>query len=140
MRLVLGWFGGVIMRKAHKKQNMLEYGYRVILNVDQITYSMKLPLNASSAEEDSVVGAWVPLKRPTLPSRVSRAGRALTSNVRHKELSAQILSHTRVTTARVPYRHRYCCTYNKYRYVLWSPGVILGTSPGFLIGYNFSGG
>ena len=134
MRLVLGWFGGVIMRKAHKKQNRLEYGYRVILNVDQITYSMKLPLNASSAEEDSVVGAWVPLKRPTLPSRVSRSGRALTSNLRHKELSAQMLSHTRVT-ARVPYHHRYCA-YNKYRHVLWSPGVILGTSPG----YKLSGG
>ena len=38
VRLGLGWFGGVITRKAQKKQNRLEYGYRVILDADQITY------------------------------------------------------------------------------------------------------
>ena len=109
MPLGLGWLGWVITRKVHKKQNRLEYGYRMILDVDQGTYSMKLPLNASSAEEDSVVGAWVPLKRPTLPSRVSRSGRALTSNIRdrRKELSVSMLSRTRVTS-RAPYYHRYC--------------------------------
>ena len=88
VRLGLGWFGGVITRKAQKKQNRLEYGYRVILDADQITYSLRLPPNAYSTEENSVVGAWVPLQRPTVPSRVSRSGLALTSNVRHKELSA----------------------------------------------------
>ena len=88
MRLGLGWFGGVITRTAQKKQNRLEYGYRVILDVDQSTHSMKLPLNAYSTEENSVVGAWALLERSTMPSRVSRSGRALTSNVRHKELPA----------------------------------------------------
>ena len=77
------------MRKVQKKQNRLEYGYRAILGVDQSTHSsMKLPLSAYSTEENSVVGAWVLLERSTVPSRVSRSGRALTPNVRHKELPA----------------------------------------------------
>ena len=88
VRLGLGWFGWAITRKAQKKPNRLEYGYRVILDVDQSTHSMKLPLNASYSTENSVVGAWVVLERSTVPSRVSRSGRALTPNVRHKELSA----------------------------------------------------
>ena len=89
MRLRLDWFGEVITRKAQKEHNGLEYGYRVILDVDQSTHSsMKLALNAYSTEENSVVGAWELLERSTVPSRVSRSGRALTSNVRHKELSA----------------------------------------------------
>ena len=60
----------------------------MILEVDQSTYKVELPLNAYSTEENSVVGAWVVLlERSTVPSRVSRSGRALTFNVRHKELS-----------------------------------------------------
>ena len=88
VRLGIGWFGGVITREAQKKHNRLEYGYRFILDVDQSTHSMKLPQNAYGTEENSVVGAWVLLERSTVPSRVSRSGRALTSNVRHKERSA----------------------------------------------------
>ena len=71
VRLVLGWFGGVITRRAQKKRNSLEHGYRLILHVDQSTHSMKLPLNACSTEENSVVGAWVRLERSTVPSHVS---------------------------------------------------------------------
>ena len=70
------------------EQSRLEYGYRMALDVDQSTHSMKLPLNAYSTDENAVVGAWALLERSTVPSRVSRSGRALTSNVRHKELSA----------------------------------------------------
>ena len=56
MRLRLDWFGEVITRKAQKEHNGLEYGYRVILDVDQSTHSsMKLALNAYSTEENSVV-------------------------------------------------------------------------------------
>ena len=33
----LGWFGEVSTRKAQKKQNVLDYGCRVILDVDQST-------------------------------------------------------------------------------------------------------
>ena len=94
----------MITRKAQKKQNRLEYGYRVILDVDPSTHSTKLPLNADSTEENSVVGAWVLFERLMVPSRVSKSGRALTSNVRYKELSANMLRHTGVT-ARVLYRN-----------------------------------
>ena len=109
VRLGIGWFGGVITREAQKKHNRLEYGYRFILDVDQSTHSMKLPQNAYGTEENSVVGAWVLLERSTVPSRVSRSGRALTSNIRdrRKELSVSMLSRTRVTS-RAPYYHRYC--------------------------------
>ena len=78
VRLGLGWFGGVITRKARKKQNRLEYGCHVILDVDFITHNIKLPLNAYSAGENSVVRAWELLERSTVPSHVSKSGRALT--------------------------------------------------------------
>ena len=87
VRLGSGWFGRVITRKAQKKKNKFDYGYCLILDVDQITDRKKLPLNAYSARENSVVGAWVLLERSMVPSRV-RSGRALTSKVRHKESSA----------------------------------------------------
>ena len=71
-----------------KKQNRFEYDCRVILDIDEIMRSMKLPLNAYSAEENSVVGVLVLLEPATAPSRVNRSRRALTSNVRYTELSA----------------------------------------------------
>ena len=140
----------MITRKAQKNQNRLEYGFRVILDVDQSTQSITSPLNAYSTEENSVVGTWVLLERSTVPSGVCRSKRALTSNVRQKG------SYRYKSTARVPYRHRY---YVQYRYVLvavrghfgYIPGFIqyryvlvavrghLVTSPG-LIGYKFSRG
>ena len=81
-------FGKVITPKEYKKQYRLKYGCRVMLGVDQSTHSMKVPLNAYSTEEKPVLGAWMQLERSTVPSRERRSGRALTSNVRHKELSA----------------------------------------------------
>lgn len=86
-RLGLTWFAAVITRKAQKKHNRLDYDYSVILNVDEITRSMKLPLNKYSAEDNSVVGVLVLLEPVTAPSRVNRSRRALTSVARYKELS-----------------------------------------------------
>ena len=84
VRLGLGWFGGVITCKAQKTQNRVEYDYRVTIDVDHSTHIMKLPPNAYSPEENSVVGAWVLLEPSMVPSRAIKSGLALTSNVRHK--------------------------------------------------------
>ena len=130
----LGWFCTGITRKA-QKQNGLEYRMGtvcVILDVDQITHSsMNLPLNGYSADENSVVRAWVGMERLTVPSRVSRSGRALTSNIRdrRKELSVSMLSRTKVTS-RAPYYHRYCVRTTTVRTVV-ARGH-LGYIPGFL--------
>ena len=112
----------MITRKAQKNQNRLEYGFRVVLDVDQSTQSITSPLNAYSTEENSVVGTWVLLERSTVPSGVCRSKRALTSNVRQKG------SYRYKSTARVPYRHRY---YVQYRYVLVAVRGHFGYIPGF---------
>ena len=57
----LGWFGGVISRRAHPASPD-EYDYRVILNSDGSTRSMKLPLESYSTRKNAHVGAWVLLE------------------------------------------------------------------------------
>ena len=67
------------------------YDYRVHLEVDQSTRSMKLPLQRYSGDPGAVVGSWVLLERSTVEQvdgggaaatlGVSRAGRERRPNV-----------------------------------------------------------
>ena len=45
VRLGLGWFGGVITRRAHQSSRC-EHDYRVMLHADGSIKSMKLPLDS----------------------------------------------------------------------------------------------
>ena len=58
VKLGLGWFGGVITRRVHKK-SMHDHDCRVMLKVDRSARSMKLPLKSNSTDEGAGVGAWV---------------------------------------------------------------------------------
>ena len=86
VRLGLGWFGGVITRRAHQISRC-EYDYCVILHADGSTNSLKLPLESYSTDEGATVGAWVLLEAGE-QGGVRRSGRALIPNVRNAELSA----------------------------------------------------
>eukprot|EP00903_Cladosiphon_okamuranus_P021062 g19348.t1 len=81
----LGWFGGVISRRAHPASRG-EYDYRVILNSDGSTQSMKLPLESYSTDENAGVGSWVLLEVEQEEARIRKSRRATTPNVRHSEL------------------------------------------------------
>ena len=63
------------------------YGYRVMLEKDQRTLKVKVPLEAYSTDADATVGAWVlPESDGGIPfgdSRTSRSGRASVPNVRN---------------------------------------------------------
>ncbi|CAN0076408.1 unnamed protein product, partial [Scytosiphon promiscuus] len=61
VKLGLGWFGGVISRRAHPASRD-QYDYRVILHSDGSTRSMKLPLESYSTDDDAGVGSWVLLE------------------------------------------------------------------------------
>ena len=54
----LGWFGGVITRRVHKK-SMHDHDCRVMLKVDRSARSMKLPLKSNSTDVGAGVGAWL---------------------------------------------------------------------------------
>ena len=64
VRLGLGWFGGSITRQPQERTRHL-YDYRVHLERDQSTRSMKLPLKKYTGEPDAVVGSWVLLEEST---------------------------------------------------------------------------
>ena len=49
LRLGLGWFGGVITRRAQEASRRA-YDYRIMLEEDQSTLSVKLPLEAYSTD------------------------------------------------------------------------------------------
>ena len=90
VRLGMGWFGGMITRQSQERTRHL-YDYRVHLEVDQSTSSMKLPLQRYSGDPGAVVGSWVLLERSTVEQLdgggaaatlgVSRAGRERRPNV-----------------------------------------------------------
>ena len=106
LRLGLGWFGGVITRRAQER-NRSVYDYRVMLETDESTLRMKLPLDAYSTDENAAVGAWA-LLEPVVDSDrstaegaaggqgggdedeagVRRSARAPVPNVRHLPLQS----------------------------------------------------
>lgn len=87
VKLGLGWFGGLISRRAHPASRDV-YDYRVVLHCDGSTCSMKLPLELYSTDEDAGVGAWVLLEVEEEGATVRRSRRSTTPNVRNMELSA----------------------------------------------------
>lgn len=92
VRLGMRWFGGLITRQSQERPCHL-YDYRVLLEVDQSTRSMKLPLEKYTGEPDAVVGSWVLLEKNTAgrtnsaaveavaAAGVSRSGRVRMPNV-----------------------------------------------------------
>ena len=86
LRLGLGWFGGVITRRAQEASRRA-YDYRLMLKEDQSTLSVKLPLEAYSTDANATVGAWALLEPgvgvPLGGSRASQSGRASVANVRN---------------------------------------------------------
>ena len=83
VKLGLGWFGGVITRRVHQKWRH-DHDYRVILQADRSTRSMKLPLESYNTNEGNGVGAWVLLDIEPR-EEVRRSGRAVTPNVGNTE-------------------------------------------------------
>ena len=88
LRMGLGWFGGKIMRIAQDRTRD-KYDYRVMLNEDESTHSMRLPIEEYDVDENAGVGAWVLLEPDAMPvmqnqqDGVRRPGRTLTPNVRN---------------------------------------------------------
>ena len=92
VRLGMGWFGRSITRQYQERTRHL-YDYRVHLELDQSTRSMKLPLEKYTGEPDAVVGSWVLLEESTAEQMdgaaieavaatgVSRSGRVRMPNV-----------------------------------------------------------
>ncbi|CAN0429082.1 unnamed protein product [Ectocarpus sp. 12 AP-2014] len=64
VRLGMGWFGGLITRQSQRRTSHI-YDYRVILEKDQLTRSMKLPLEKYSGDPEAVVRSWVLLEACT---------------------------------------------------------------------------
>ena len=88
----VGWFGGKITRRAQERTRD-KYDYRVMLNEDEGTHSMKLLIEEYDVDENAGVGAWVLLEPIALPAAqdqhvgVRRSGRTLTPNVRNIDQS-----------------------------------------------------
>ena len=79
------WFGGVVVRKSPSTTHA--YDYVVMLQSNQSTVRVKMPLDSYSTDEAVSVGAWVLLE--VLPEQgVRRSERTLTRNVRNMDLSA----------------------------------------------------
>ena len=62
LRLGMGWFRGVITRKAQARTSHL-YDFRVFLETDGSTRSMKLPLAKYSVDGATAEGSWALLSR-----------------------------------------------------------------------------
>ena len=62
LRLGMGWFRGVITRKAQGRTSHL-YDFRVFLETDGSTRSMKLPLAKYSVDGAAAEGSWALLSR-----------------------------------------------------------------------------
>ena len=62
LRLGMGWFRGVITRKAQARTSHL-YDFRVFLETDGSTRSMKLPLAEYSVDGAAAEGSWALLSR-----------------------------------------------------------------------------
>ena len=72
----MGWFGGLITRQSQERTRHI-FDYRVQLDLDQSTRSMKLPLEMYSGNPDAVLGSWVLLERSTV-EQVDGGGAAAT--------------------------------------------------------------
>ncbi|CAN0469782.1 unnamed protein product, partial [Laminaria digitata] len=57
LRLGMGWFRGLITRKAHTRTSHL-YDFRVFLETDGSTRSLKLPLAKYSGDGAAAEGSW----------------------------------------------------------------------------------
>ncbi|CAB1107234.1 unnamed protein product [Ectocarpus sp. CCAP 1310/34] len=75
VRLGMGWLGGIITRQSQERTRHL-YDYRVHLDLDQSTRSMKLPLEMYR-DPDAVVDSWILLERSTV-EQVDGGGAAAT--------------------------------------------------------------
>ena len=62
LRLGMGWFRGVITRKAQARTSD-RYDFRVFLETDGSTRSMKLPLAKYSVDGAAAEGSWALLSR-----------------------------------------------------------------------------
>ena len=62
----MGWFGGLITRQSQERTRHIFDYYRVQLDLDQSTRSMKLPLEMYGGDPDAVLGSWVLLERSTV--------------------------------------------------------------------------
>ena len=92
IRLGMGWLGGTITRQSQERTRH-RYDYRVHLELDQSTRSMKLPLEKYTGEPDAAVGSWGLLEESTAEQMdgaaieavaatgVSRSGRVRMPNV-----------------------------------------------------------
>ena len=90
MESSLGWAWRLITRQSQKRTRH-SYDYRVQLDLDQSTRSMKLPLEKYNGDPDAVVGSWVLLEKSTAEQAdgvgaeaalgVSRAGRVRRADV-----------------------------------------------------------
>ena len=90
------WFGARISRKAQERTHHV-HDYRVVLERDESTRSMKLPLELYGTYEQAALGAWVlleaniapiqdaPVADPT-PRAMNRSRRLLSRNVRHTDI------------------------------------------------------
>ena len=58
----MGWFGGYITRKSQERTSHV-YDYRVHLEEDQSTGSMRLPLDRYTTDPSAALGAWALLER-----------------------------------------------------------------------------
>ena len=87
----MSWFGGLTTRQSQERTRHL-YDYRVHIELDQSTRSMKLPLEKYNGDPDAVVGSWFLLEKKSTAEQadgvgaeatlgVSRAGRARRANV-----------------------------------------------------------
>ena len=69
------------------------YDYRVMLNEDESTHSMRLPIEEYDVDENAGVGAWVLREPIAVPAAQDqhvggrRSGRTLTPNVRNIDQS-----------------------------------------------------
>ena len=76
------------MRRAQERTRD-KYDYRVMLNEDESTHSMRLPIEEYDVDENAGVRAWVLLEPDAMPVMqnqqvgVRRSGRTLTPNVRN---------------------------------------------------------
>ena len=61
----MGWFGGLITRQSPERTRHI-YDYRVQLDLDENTPSMKLTLEMDRGDPDAVLDSWVLLERSTV--------------------------------------------------------------------------
>ena len=93
---MLRYFCVKITRRAQERTRD-KYDYRVKLNEDESTHSMKLSIHEYEVDDNAGLGAWV-LLEPIVPPAaqdqhvgVRRLGKTLTPNVRNIDQSSWFL-------------------------------------------------